>query len=182
MAAVNPRSGGNKGQAVLTQLTALIGAEQVFDLTTEIRSPGALAAQLKTWAAEARAGGSGQRPALLVCGGDGTVSWLLAALVESGLSDQYSVGTIPLGTANDFARVMGWNNAHFAGIAQDAVERLKGRKDDLFAQDFDVWSVSQFRGGGDLRTPASFEAHGQQLKTLPIINYLSIGWDILCIT
>eukprot|EP01046_Picozoa_sp_COSAG06_P079926 COSAG06_NODE_27298_length_596_cov_0.822938_1_plen_128_part_10 len=47
VAAINPRSGGNKGQAVLAQLTALIGAEQVFDLTTEMRGPGALAAQLQ---------------------------------------------------------------------------------------------------------------------------------------
>jgi diacylglycerol kinase (ATP) len=120
VAAVNPRSGGNKGQAVLTQLTALIGAEHVFDLTTEMRDPGALAKQLEAWAAEGKGpgGSGGGRPALLVCGGDGTVSWLLTALVESGLINQFSVGTIPLGTANDFARVMGWNNAYFPNIAQ----------------------------------------------------------------
>jgi len=175
VAAINPRSGGNKGQAVLAQLTALIGAEQVFDLTTEMRGPGALAAQLQQWAADARP--SGKRPALLVCGGDGTVSWLLTALVEGGLIDAFSVATIPLGTANDFARVMGWSNAYFSGIAQDAADRLGGRRDELLAQRFDVWSVSQFRGGPALTTPASFEAHGQALRTLPIINYFSIGYD-----
>ena len=26
-------------------------------------------------------------------------------------------------------------------------------------------------------TPADFEAHGQSLQTLPIINYFSIGYD-----
>jgi diacylglycerol kinase (ATP) len=174
VAAVNPRSGGNKGQAALVQLTSLIGAEQVFDLTAEMRSPGTLAPQLHKWAREARP--TGVRPALLVCGGDGTVSWLLTALVESDLIGWFSVATIPLGTANDFARVMGWNNAYFSGIVEDAIERLQGRRDELLAQQFDVWNVSQFRGPA-LQTPADFEAHGQALRTLPIINYFSIGFD-----
>ena len=174
VAAVNPRSGGNKGRDALADLTTLIGAEQVFDLTAEMRSPGGLAAQLHKWALEARP--TGVRPALLVCGGDGTVSWLLTALVENDLIGWFSVATIPLGTANDFARVMGWNNAFFAGIVEDAVERLSGRRDELFAQQFDVWNVSQFRGPA-LQTPVNFEAHGQALRTLPVINYFSIGFD-----
>ena len=44
-AAVNPRSGGNKGRAVLAELTALLGAERVFDLTSELQSPGRLGEQ-----------------------------------------------------------------------------------------------------------------------------------------
>lgn len=176
VAAVNPRSGGNKGQAALADLITLIGAEQVFDLTTEMRAPGALAARLRRWSAETCP--SGVRPALLVCGGDGTVSWLLTALVELELIDFFSVATIPLGTANDFARVMGWNNSYFAGIVEDAVERLKGRRDELLAQQFDVWSVSQFRGPA-LETQTNFEAHGRALRTLPIINYFSIGYDAM---
>ena len=186
-AAVNPRSGGNKGRAVLAELTALLGAERVFDLTSELQSPGRLGEQLRGWAAGgagasgAAAGGAGasgaaERPALLVCGGDGTVSWLLTALVECELVGAFSVATIPLGTANDFARVMGWSNAHFGGIAADAVERLAGRRDALTEQHYDVWCITQFRGA-QLQTRADFSAHGQALRSLPVINYWSIGFD-----
>lgn len=42
---------------------------------------------------------------ILVCGGDGTIGWVLQALDEAGLSSLHiPVGTVPLGTGNDMAR------------------------------------------------------------------------------
>lgn len=43
--------------------------------------------------------------ALLVCGGDGTISWTVHHLVKAGVD--IPVGVIPSGTANDFASALG---------------------------------------------------------------------------
>ena len=43
---------------------------------------------------------------ILVCGGDGTVGWILSVLDELKL--KVSVAVLPLGTGNDLARSFGW--------------------------------------------------------------------------
>eukprot|EP00929_Paragymnodinium_shiwhaense_P090669 TRINITY_DN50822_c0_g1_i1.p1 TRINITY_DN50822_c0_g1~~TRINITY_DN50822_c0_g1_i1.p1 ORF type:complete len:594 (+),score=85.05 TRINITY_DN50822_c0_g1_i1:96-1877(+) len=49
---------------------------------------------------------------LLVCGGDGTVTWILTALENckalEGSLHLLPVGIVPLGTGNDLARALGW--------------------------------------------------------------------------
>ncbi len=57
--------------------------------------------------------------AILVGGGDGSVSSILAPLIESGLP----LGVLPLGTANDFARSIGQPDLEnaFAAIASGGV-------------------------------------------------------------
>lgn len=49
---------------------------------------------------------------LMVCGGDGTVTWILSALESCdelhGRFQHLPVGIVPLGTGNDLARSLGW--------------------------------------------------------------------------
>lgn len=44
-----------------------------------------------------------------MCGGDGTVLWVVEEIVKYGISvDKIVIGIIPIGTGNDFSRATGW--------------------------------------------------------------------------
>lgn len=45
---------------------------------------------------------------ILVCGGDGSVAWVLNVMHEMNLDDKASVAICPIGTGNDLSRVLGW--------------------------------------------------------------------------
>jgi diacylglycerol kinase (ATP) len=45
----------------------------------------------------------------IVCGGDGTVMWVLDLLIKFNVDiDNCPIGIVPFGTGNDFGRVTGW--------------------------------------------------------------------------
>jgi diacylglycerol kinase (ATP) len=48
---------------------------------------------------------------VIVCGGDGTIPWVLSELLGQGLNlTQIIFGIIPIGTGNDFSRSIGWGS------------------------------------------------------------------------
>lgn len=119
LAFVNRRSGGNQGEAVLRLLRRYLNPIQVVDLSVEQPE-----ARLKLFMLRV------PRLRLLVCGGDGTVGWALAALdrvradlgtgLEDALTPRPPVAILPLGTGNDLARCLGWGG----GFVGESIEHV----------------------------------------------------------
>ncbi|KAL3104821.1 hypothetical protein niasHT_024020 [Heterodera trifolii] len=95
---VNPKSGGNKGAKALNTLCWLLNPRQVFDVNV-MRGP-------KYGLDMFRKIHSSMR--ILVCGGDGTVGWVLSTLDQLGWPAYPPIALLPLGTGNDLSRAMGW--------------------------------------------------------------------------
>eukprot|EP00929_Paragymnodinium_shiwhaense_P042031 TRINITY_DN21826_c0_g3_i1.p1 TRINITY_DN21826_c0_g3~~TRINITY_DN21826_c0_g3_i1.p1 ORF type:complete len:626 (-),score=49.97 TRINITY_DN21826_c0_g3_i1:94-1884(-) len=140
VAFVNSKSGGQAGGLLMEALSKAIGPSsstssssvggvdcsgdaamtgQVCDLSREgepARTIMGLAEGLPSRESEMAAGIHAVRPAavkrLLICGGDGTVTWILTALEQcpqlEGRLHLLPVAIVPLGTGNDLSRSLGW--------------------------------------------------------------------------
>lgn len=109
IAFVNSRSGGQTGRLLMETLAEHIGdpprafSGKVCDLSLVPDEP---AATIDDMARNHLAAS----PRLLVCGGDGTVTWILTELEnckELG-GRSVPVAVLPLGTGNDLAQSLGW--------------------------------------------------------------------------
>lgn len=100
---VNPRSGGLKGRDLLYGFRKLLNPHQVFDI-----SNGGPLAGLHTFREVPRF-------RVLVCGGDGTIGWVLGVLEavrHKLVCREPPIGIVPLGTGNDLARVLRWGSGY----------------------------------------------------------------------
>ena len=49
-------------------------------------------------------------PRVIICGGDGTVHWVVNELIRKGIDmRKVAIGVLPIGTGNDFCRSIGWD-------------------------------------------------------------------------
>uniref|UniRef100_A0A673KPZ0 Diacylglycerol kinase n=1 Tax=Sinocyclocheilus rhinocerous TaxID=307959 RepID=A0A673KPZ0_9TELE len=96
---VNSKSGDNQGVKFLRRFKQLLNPAQVFDLMNGGPHLGLrLFQKFDTFR-------------ILVCGGDGSVGWVLSEIDTLTLHKQCQLGVLPLGTGNDLARVLGWGSA-----------------------------------------------------------------------
>jgi len=102
---------------------------------------------------------------VLVCGGDGSASWVLGAIESCALTSwdgqQYrpAVAILPLGTGNDLARVLGWGKSVRLDRVTDRLDALEIARPSML----DRWAITGSLPEG--RAP------------LIMMNYLSVGID-----
>ncbi|ESP03918.1 hypothetical protein LOTGIDRAFT_110026 [Lottia gigantea] len=105
---------------------------------------------------------------VLVCGGDGTIGWVLRAIENLNLRTPPQVGMVPLGTGNDLSRVLGWGEGYTGDIeVPEILEQLKFVK----PVKLDRWKIEishEKRLGIPLRK-----------RTIMMNNYASLGVDAL---
>ena len=95
---INKTSGGQRGEQIYRQLIRLLNPRQVFLLENDTTIERAL--NIYSSLVNTR---------ICICGGDGTVGWVLSRLVESfPLLKNPPASICPLGTGNDLSRVLGW--------------------------------------------------------------------------
>lgn len=147
---VNSRSGPQQGHLLIQQLRRLINPIQIWDL-----AEGGPAKVLESFCVFSRL-------RILVCGGDGTVSWIIGELEKMKLERWPPIALLPLGTGNDLARIHGWgggyNNESLIGVLEQVAES--------YVSMLDRWEITiEKKKGKKSKTAKSF------------INYLGVGAD-----
>ena len=146
---VNSRSGPQQGQLLITQLRRLLNPIQIWDL-----ADGGPEKVLQSFCIMTRL-------RILVCGGDGTVSWIISALERMMLPRNPPIAILPLGTGNDLARMHGWgggyNNESLISILEQVAES--------YISLLDRWEMKVENKKGKVKETKSF------------FNYLGVGVD-----
>lgn len=172
---VNVKSGGCQGAELISSFRKLLNPYQVFDLD----NGGPLAGlYVFRYVRDYK---------ILVCGGDGTVGWVLQCLDNVGqdsVCQSPACAIIPLGTGNDLARVLRWGTGYTG--QEDPVSLLK---DVIEAEEvtLDRWTVV-IRGDEPNRAPPSElidrtqATTGEDTTILVMNNYFGLGLDAdLCL-
>lgn len=150
IALVNSKSGGQDGPKLIQKLQEHIPKENVFDLTEG--GPAVALAKCQN-----------QRVRVLVCGGDGTVAWVLSEIKKLHLEERLRpvVAILPLGTANDLSRTLRWG----PGWAGEKLHPVFPRIEQASVVHMDQWHVT-----------TATEA-GVQERVVVMNNYFSVGSD-----
>lgn len=79
---------------------------------------------------------------ILVCGGDGTVGWVLDAIEKQNFESPPPVAILPAGTGNDLARVLSWGGGLGAVDRQGGLCTLLHHIEHAAVTILDRWEVT----------------------------------------
>ncbi|KAM9849462.1 diacylglycerol kinase theta [Aulostomus maculatus] len=159
---VNPKSGGLKGRELLYCFRKLLNPHQVFDI-----SNGGPLAGLHTFR---------EVPSfrVLVCGGDGTVGWVLGVLEtvrHKLVCREPPIGIVPLGTGNDLARILRWG----AGYSSEEPGHILACVDEAEEVLMDRWTI--LLDAQDISEDGKDNHFLEPPKIVQMNNYFGLGID-----
>jgi len=143
---VNSRSGGKYGHRLTGEFSQLLDGSQVFDLNKDGGPEIGLQAFHHV-----------RNLRILVCGGDGTVSWVLSAIDQFAMESFPPVAILPLGTGNDLSRTLGWGTGYSGEELSPFLDSIQ----ESMTVKLDRWKVLFSPGG----------------KVGVMNNYMSVGVD-----
>ncbi|XP_041799875.1 diacylglycerol kinase theta [Chelmon rostratus] len=159
---VNPKSGGLKGRELLYGFRKLLNPHQVFDI-----SNGGPLAGLHTFREVPRF-------RVLVCGGDGTVGWVLGVLEavrHKLVCREPPIGIVPLGTGNDLARILRWG----AGYSGEDPHHILVSVDEADEVLMDRWTI--LLDAQDITEDGKDNGFLEPPKIVQMNNYFGLGID-----
>ncbi|PKI31704.1 hypothetical protein CRG98_047914, partial [Punica granatum] len=155
---INAKSGGQLGHSLRRRLNMLLNPVQVFALSAS-QGP-AVGLEMFRNLPNFR---------VLVCGGDGTVAWVLDAIEKQNFESPPPVAILPLGTGNDLSRVLQWGRGFSSGDSQGGLTTLLHDINHAAITMLDRWKVNiteEKQDGGPHKVHSKF-----------MMNYLGIGCD-----
>lgn len=158
----NVKSGSSEAEEVTNMFRSILNPIQVVSLTS--RGPAEALEIAKLCPVKCR---------VLVCGGDGSVAWVLNTVHEMKLDEKVSVAICPIGTGNDLSRVMGWG-AEIKDEYLHSVDKLIDQINRAQTVKLDRWLMEvKF----DDKSLIVRKLHHD--KKLFMYNYFSVGVDAL---
>uniref|UniRef100_A0A1I7ZEV0 Diacylglycerol kinase n=1 Tax=Steinernema glaseri TaxID=37863 RepID=A0A1I7ZEV0_9BILA len=164
---VNPKSGGNKGSKALHTLCWLLNPRQVFDITA-MKGPKYGLEMFRKVVTQLR---------ILICGGDGTVGWVLSTLDQLNWATYPPMALLPLGTGNDLSRCMGWGGAF---SDEPLSQLLHAILHETTVTYLDRWRIDVQPNVDPCALEGNDELNDAVQSSLPLTvmnNYFSIGAD-----
>ncbi|XP_054806545.1 diacylglycerol kinase 2 [Prosopis cineraria] len=155
---INARSGGQLGPSLRRRLNMLLNPVQIFELSAS-QGPEVGLEFFK----------SVQYFRVLVCGGDGTVAWVLDAIEKLNFESPPPVAILPLGTGNDLSRVLNWGGGFSDLDGRGGLTMILQDVSNAAVTMLDRWAVNI--------TEENSEGKGKKVKSKSMMNYLGIGCD-----
>lgn len=155
---INTKSGAQNGPALRRRLNMLLNPVQVFELG-QSQGPEAgleLFSNLQYFR-------------VLVCGGDGTVAWVLDAIERHNFESPPPVAVLPLGTGNDLSRVLQWGGGFAMVEGQGGLRPFLHDLNHAAVTMLDRWKVNIIEEKSANDTP--------KVQSKFMLNYLGIGCD-----
>ncbi|XP_008325453.1 diacylglycerol kinase theta isoform X2 [Cynoglossus semilaevis] len=159
---VNPKSGGLKGRELLYSFRKLLNPHQVFDICN-----GGPLAGLHTFR-------DVPKFRVLVCGGDGTVGWVLSVLEavrHKLVCREPPLGIVPLGTGNDLARILRWG----PGYSGEDPHHILVSVDEADVVLMDRWTI--LLDAQDMSEDGKDSGFLEPPKIVQMNNYFGLGID-----
>lgn len=155
---INIRSGGQHGPNLRRRLNMLLNPVQIFELSVS-QGP------------EVGLDFFSNVPyfKVLVCGGDGTVAWVLDAIEKHNFESPPPIAILPLGTGNDLSRVLQWGRGFSKVHGQGGLTTLLQDINDAAVSMLDRWEVN-------IRDENP-EGNFKEVRSKFMMNYLGIGCD-----